>query len=119
MKYQVLGNPPNVAVPTHFYKVVMASNKKGNEYALGAFVIPNNKISDTTPIESFLVPLEELERISGVSFFDKLKERNAKFLPLCTETKCILPQQMFWKGLKENDHKPNQKDHFNHLDKTI
>jgi endonuclease G, mitochondrial len=60
--YEVIGNPPNVAVPTHFAKVVLAARPSSPstphvpEVSTGAFVLPNAVISDETPLESFVYP---------------------------------------------------------------
>lgn len=58
----MIGNPPNVAVPTHFAKVVLTSRPSSPskpdvlEISTGAFVLPNDVIKDDTPLESFVVP---------------------------------------------------------------
>jgi DNA/RNA endonuclease G (NUC1) len=60
--YEVIGNPPNVSVPTHFAKVVLTSRPSSPstpqvpEISTGAFVLPNAAISDETSLESFVVP---------------------------------------------------------------
>lgn len=60
--HEVIGSPPNVAVPTHFAKVVLASKPTSPstpddlELSAGAFVLPNIAIPDETPLESFIVP---------------------------------------------------------------
>jgi endonuclease G, mitochondrial len=62
--HEVIGSPPNVAVPTHFAKVVLASKPSSpstpdiSEISTGAFVLPNAVISDETPLESFVMPGE-------------------------------------------------------------
>ena len=41
VSYEVIGNPPNVAVPTHFYKVIFGedgTNSPNSKVAIGAFV---------------------------------------------------------------------------------
>ena len=55
VKYEVLGDPPNTAVPTHFYKVVLAV--KDDKKALGGFVVPNDVIDDV-PLSEFVIPIE-------------------------------------------------------------
>ena len=58
----MIGNPPNVAVPTHFAKVVLASRPASPstphvpEISTGAFVLPNAIISDEASLESFVTP---------------------------------------------------------------
>ena len=60
--HEVIGNPPNVAVPTHFAKVVLTSKPSSPstpdipEIATGAFVLPNAVIPDDAKLESFVVP---------------------------------------------------------------
>ena len=60
--HEVIGSPPNVSVPTHFAKVVLASKPSSPstpdilELSTGAFVLPNAVISDDAPLESFIVP---------------------------------------------------------------
>lgn len=72
------GNPPTaVAVPTHFYKVVLAENESGSDskrprYAVAAFAIPNRPIEPSTPLTSFVVPLDFLESLTGIEFFPSL-----------------------------------------------
>ncbi|KAK8202269.1 nuclease [Zalaria obscura] len=63
VSYEVVGNPPNVAVPTHFYKVIFAEDgKTGGNVSLGAFVLPNAVISNDKPLKDFEVPVEAVER---------------------------------------------------------
>ncbi|GAB7348704.1 hypothetical protein MBLNU459_g7443t2 [Dothideomycetes sp. NU459] len=63
VSYEVIGQPPNVAVPTHFYKVIFAEDgKAGGNVSLGAFVLPNARISNDKPLTDFEVPVEAIER---------------------------------------------------------
>jgi endonuclease G len=88
VKYEVIGNPPNVAVPTHFYKVIYAEEQAapGGKVALGAFVLPNAVIPNEKPLSDFEVPLEAVERASGLEFANKLPAARRK--RLCAETSC-------------------------------
>ncbi|KAH6627792.1 mitochondrial nuclease-like protein [Chaetomium tenue] len=88
VKYEVIGNPPNVAVPTHFYKVIYAEEQAapGGKVALGAFVLPNAVIPNAKPLSDFEVPLEAVERASGLEFATKLPAARRK--RLCAETSC-------------------------------
>lgn len=58
----MIGNPPNISVPTHFAKVVLASRPASPstphipEVSTGAFVLPNAMIPDEVSLESFVVP---------------------------------------------------------------
>ena len=98
VSYEVIGNPPNVAVPTHFYKVIFAEDgKTDGPVAVGAFVLPNAKISNKTPLTEFAVPLEIVERASGVQFAEKLEKSRRK--ELCGEIECSLLVREFKKQL--------------------
>ncbi|MCB1116075.1 MAG: DNA/RNA non-specific endonuclease [Chlamydiia bacterium] len=57
--YQVIG-ANEVAVPTHFFKVVLA--KEGS----WAYVIPNEPVKGE--LKTFQIPIETLEKISGIRF---------------------------------------------------
>lgn len=88
-RYEMIGNPPSVAVPTHFYKVIFAEDGRvGGNVALGAFVLPNAVIPNTKPITDFEVPLEAVERASGLEFAAKLPA--ARRRRLCAEQTCAL-----------------------------
>lgn len=53
IKYQVIG-ANTVAVPTHFYKVVVGEASDGS-LDMEAYVMPNQKIPDETPVSSYMV----------------------------------------------------------------
>ena len=87
VSYEVIGNPPNVAVPTHFYKVIFAEDgKTGGNVSLGAFVLPNAPIAHDKPLVDFEVPIEAVERASGLEFASKLPTQRRK--RLCSEISC-------------------------------
>ena len=89
VSYEVIGNPPNVAVPTHFYKVIFAEDgETGGNVSLGAFVLPNAKIANEKPLTDFEVPVEAIERASGLEFAAKLPVNRRK--KLCEEVTCSL-----------------------------
>ena len=58
--YQVIGTN-EVAVPTHFFKVIQTSKETV------AYVIPNQE--DTKDLDAYRFPIEELEKISGIQFY--------------------------------------------------
>ncbi|EME45150.1 hypothetical protein DOTSEDRAFT_43544 [Dothistroma septosporum NZE10] len=87
--YEVVGHPPNVAVPTHFYKIIYAEDgKAGGKVSLGAFVLPNDKIPNDKPLKDFEVPVEALERASGLEFTKLLEPVRKR--KLCQEVSCSL-----------------------------
>ena len=71
VKFQVIGKN-NVAVPTHFFKVVVCESEGGKDLEMEAFVLPNEAIPDATPITSFRVPPEAVERAAGLLLFDRI-----------------------------------------------
>lgn len=89
--YEVIGNPPNVAVPTHFAKVIYGVGGKPDPKsrgALGSFVLPNAAIPNTTPLTSFQVPVQSIERDAGLVLFpDSIKQNPTS---LCSTIKCDL-----------------------------
>ncbi|KAL5490076.1 NUC1 [Sanghuangporus weigelae] len=90
--YEVIGNPPNIGVPTHFAKVVLASRPSSpsrpdvQEISTGAFVLPNAAIPDTTSFESFSVPVDAVERAAGLTLFSDEIKKTSKYI--CKTTKC-------------------------------
>lgn len=73
VKYQVLGQN-HVSVPTHFYKVVVTETKAG-ELELESFLLPNVVIDNDTPLSTFYVPSEVIERASGLLMFDRINKK--------------------------------------------
>ncbi|PAV84620.1 hypothetical protein WR25_00717 [Diploscapter pachys] len=70
VRYKVIGKS-QVAVPTHFFKVILYETSPNN-FELEAFLLPNEVIPDETPIEKFHVPLDAIERAAGFLIFDKI-----------------------------------------------
>ncbi|WP_149205632.1 DNA/RNA non-specific endonuclease [Flavobacterium johnsoniae] len=58
-----------VSVPKYFYKIVLA--KSGKEHKAIAFLVPNED-SDKS-IYDFVVPIETVEKMTGIDFFPNLK----------------------------------------------
>ncbi len=114
VKYEMIGSPPSVAVPTHFYKVIFAEDgKAGGNVALGAFVLPNAPIDNNKPITDFEVPVEAVERASGLEFASKLPVQRRR--RLCADTTCALVikdyadrQKAFAKGGDKRSLPPTQ-----------
>lgn len=104
VSYEVIGSPPNVAVPTHFYKVIFGEDgREGGKVALGAFVLPNAVIDNKKPLTDFEVPVEVVERASGLEFASKLEPARRK--RLCQDVNCSIivkeykkRQESFGKG---------------------
>ena len=87
VSYEVIGSPPNVAVPTHFYKVIFAEDGRiGGNVSIGAFVLPNARIANDKPLADFEVPIQAVERASGLEFASKLPPQRKK--RLCDQVDC-------------------------------
>lgn len=60
----------DVDVPKRFFKLVVKKNKES--WNVLAFVIPNQESSK--PLHHFLVSVDEVERITGIDFFEKMPQ---------------------------------------------
>ncbi len=60
----------DVAVPRYFYKVIAKGDVENLEVL--AFLMPHEESS--FPLEKFLVPMDSLERLTGIDFFEKLPD---------------------------------------------
>ena len=76
VKYEVIGKN-HVAVPTHFFKVVVMEQPVG-QYELMSFVMPNQAIGENVDLKKYLVPLESIERAAGLLFFQKIPRNSFK-----------------------------------------
>lgn len=123
VSYEVIGNPPSVAVPTHFAKVVLASrpdfsypqtpNKNDKsvtspetvkELAMGAFILPNKEIPDGADLRTFIAPVDKVEKAAGLQLFnDELKGKSRQ---LCAVTQCDVVVRRF-DDARKNFNKKN------------
>lgn len=69
VSYKVIGEN-HVAVPSHFYKIVVDANNPNRVEAL-AFLLPNKALSDHH-YEEFLVSIDEIEKATGLNFLSEL-----------------------------------------------
>ncbi|XP_057687376.1 endonuclease G, mitochondrial [Corythoichthys intestinalis] len=67
VRYRVLGRN-HVAVPTHFFKVLILERRGLPGVELRSYVLPNEPVDEKIPLERFLVPIESVERASGLLF---------------------------------------------------
>ncbi len=63
--------PHRVAVPTHFFKVVICEHANGGIETF-AFIMPNQEEPFTHTAEFYLAPIDKVERLSGLDFLDTL-----------------------------------------------
>ncbi|XP_014241368.1 nuclease C1-like [Cimex lectularius] len=84
VKYEVIGES-NVAVPTHFFKVILVEKDDGT-YSLLPFIMPNAPIDDNKKLDEFITTLEKIQKRSGIMIFDeisksgKLKEKSNRLI---------------------------------------
>ncbi|XP_062272896.1 endonuclease G, mitochondrial [Scomber scombrus] len=76
VRYQVLGRN-HVAVPTHFFKVLILEQPDGRGVELRSYVLPNEPVDEKLPLERFLVPIETIERASGLLFVPNIMKRTS------------------------------------------
>lgn len=74
--YEVIG-PNNVAVPTHFFKVLLIENRNG-DFELECYMMANKPINENLPLKAFQVPLDSIERASGLRLFEKMPKERLK-----------------------------------------
>lgn len=99
VRYQVIGRN-HVAVPTHFFKVsspfgamwfavyqdatqslppqvLILEKADGSGVELRSYVLPNEPVEEKVPLEHFLVPIEMVERASGLLFVPNIMKRTS------------------------------------------
>jgi len=74
------GNGVSLPIPNDYFKSVLTENDKGN-LDMWSFIMPNEE--SNKPLETFLVPTTQVERISGIFLWERLlgmkieKEKNS------------------------------------------
>ena len=86
VSYEVIGSPPNIAVPTHFFKLIVGERNGDDKISCAAFVLPNDVIDNSTSLTSFQVPIDALETSTGLELLQKVPYFKKK--DLCKEVKC-------------------------------
>lgn len=103
--YEMIGNPPNIAVPTHFFKLIVAESPKNGKAVQGniaveAFVMPNEPISNDTKLTDFVVPINAIERSTGLDLLQAVPKH--KMTPLCKEINCQIIVRDFSNKMNNN-----------------
>ena len=78
VKYEVIGKN-NVAVPTHFFKVVAIETNSG-DFEMLSYVLPNQPMREDVPLKTFLTPIDAIERAAGLHLFDKMPRSRLKLV---------------------------------------
>ena len=74
--------PDKVSVPRYYYKVIL--DYREPELKGIAFIMPN--ASSTMPLQSFAVPIDSVEHVTGINFFPALPDKQEQALE---KTICI------------------------------
>lgn len=74
VKYKLIGKN-RIAVPTHYFKVILGETMD-DQLEIQSYILPNQPISEMTPLHNFQVPVDTIEKASGLILFDKIP-RNA------------------------------------------
>ncbi|NGX32164.1 MAG: Nuclease [Candidatus Anoxychlamydiales bacterium] len=59
----------DVAVPTHFFKIIRFKNDKGS-FETSSYILPNQKIEKSKALNDFVSDLKTIEKSSGLIFED-------------------------------------------------
>lgn len=78
VKYKLIGKN-RVAVPTHYFKVILGETNN-NQLEIQSYILPNQPINERTPLHMFQVPVETIERASGLVVFDKVPRHRMKHI---------------------------------------
>jgi len=70
VKYKLIGLN-RIAVPTHYFKVILGETHN-NQLEMQSYILPNQPINEKTPLHMFQVPVETIEKASGLIVFDKV-----------------------------------------------
>jgi endonuclease G len=70
VEYETIGKKNKIAVPTHYFKVILFEGTEGIQVI--SFVIPNGK--STKDIQIYSVPVDYIEMLTGIDFFNKLPD---------------------------------------------
>ncbi len=66
VRYQVIGKN-DVAVPTHFFKIITLEDKNGHKETQ-AYILPNEAIPSHAYLDSFQTTVEKVEKLAGLVF---------------------------------------------------
>jgi endonuclease G len=65
-----IGKANSVSVPPQFYKVILYCNNP--EIRMVGFLLDNEE--STSSLQQFVVPVDQIEKLTGIDFFPKLPD---------------------------------------------
>jgi endonuclease G len=68
--YNTIGSN-RVAIPTHFYKIVVSCTESGDNLDAIAFILPNQK-NPNEKLPDFITSIDEIEKVTGLDFMAEL-----------------------------------------------
>jgi endonuclease G len=77
--------PHHVSVPTHYFKIVVAHRPAAGELEAFAFLVPNRSLNEN--FERLLTSVDEIERLSGLDFFEALPDPQEEALESAVPTR--------------------------------
>lgn len=78
IKHEVIGKS-NVAVPTHFFKVILyQSPPNSGRFHLECFLMPNAEISSSQTVKDFRIDPSVVERAAGILLFNAIPRSRIK-----------------------------------------
>lgn len=85
-KYKTIG-PNEIAVPTHFYKIIVSCTETGGNLDAIAFILPNKK-NPNSMLPKFIISIDEIEKMTGLDFLHELDDQ--------TENKIEAMKAVMW-----------------------
>lgn len=76
-------------------------NKQDGKLAIEAFVLPNDQISNDTKLLDFVVPVNALERSTGLNLLQAVNKNS--MVPLCKEVNCQIVVRDFSNKMNNNN----------------
>ncbi|TPX61749.1 hypothetical protein SpCBS45565_g07201 [Spizellomyces sp. 'palustris'] len=85
--YPVLGDS-QIAIPSHLFKAILATDTSTHTHHFAAFVIPNRPIPEGTPLTAFQVGKHDLEKMAGFKVFEGGFGPQGEIKDLCISHGC-------------------------------
>ncbi|KNC97253.1 uncharacterized protein SPPG_07640 [Spizellomyces punctatus DAOM BR117] len=85
--YPVLGDT-QIAIPSHLFKAILATDTSTHTHHFAAFVIPNRPIPEDTPLKVFQVGKNDLEKMTGFKVFEGGLGPQGELKDLCISHGC-------------------------------
>lgn len=82
--------PDHVAVPSHFYKVILCEHANGT-HEMFAFILPNQLAPVTGEPGAYLVPVDRVEALAALDFFAALPDSEENRLEALMPTQWPVP----------------------------